>query len=384
MKSNGLRVAVVGAGMGGLACAAALRRLGLDAIVFEQAAEFRRIGAGIQVTPNAVKALRGLGLENRIRALGFEAARGYNREAGSAAITNQLELGDKIIERCGASLITMHRGDLHSALLSALPTDAVVMGRRLTHYTQNADFVELAFEGGSVERADMLVAADGVHSVVRDQIFGAQPPKFTGRVAYRTTFPASLIGDLEIDERCKWWGADRHIVIYFTTRRKDEIYFVTSTPEPDFTVESWSAKGDLAELQSAYRSFHPTVRAVIAACPEAYKWALVVRDPLPTWSQGRVVLLGDACHPMTPYMAQGAASAIEDAVILARSLHDSRVGGLQDAIRVYESVRRPRATAIQQNSAENTWMRNATSFEWVYGYDAWADPMQVSSEPVFN
>jgi len=384
MKSNGLRVAVVGAGMGGLACAAALRRLGLDAIVFEQAAEFRRIGAGIQVTPNAVKALRGLGLENRIRALGFEAARGYNREAGSAAITNQLELGDKIIERCGASLITMHRGDLHSALLSALPTDAVVMGRRLTHYTQNADFVELAFEGGSVERADMLVAADGVHSVVRDQIFGAQPPKFTGRVAYRTTFPASLIGDLEIDERCKWWGADRHIVIYFTTRRKDEIYFVTSTPEPDFTVESWSAKGDLAELQSAYRSFHPTVRAVIAACPEAYKWALVVRDPLPTWSQGRVVLLGDACHPMTPYMAQGAASAIEDAVILARSLHDSRVGGLQDTIRVYESVRRPRATAIQQNSAENTWMRNATSFEWVYGYDAWADPMQVSSEPVFN
>ena len=218
------------------------------------------------------------------------------------------------------------------------------------------------------------MAADGVHSVVREQMLGAQAPRFTGRVAYRTTFPASLLGGLPIDERCKWWGADRHIVIYYITRNRDEVYFVTSTPEPDFDVESWSATGDLATLREAYRDFHPTVRGVLEACPQVHKWAVVARDPLPRWHEGRVALLGDACHPMTPYMAQGAASAIEDAVILSRCL-ERREDGLEAALQTYVATRRPRASAIQLGSAENTWMRDKTDFNWVYGYDAWHAPL---------
>ena len=374
MASKPLRVAIIGAGMGGLACAAALRRIGAQVTIHEQARAFARIGAGIQMTPNAVKALRGLGLEEQLRAVGFEATKGLNRASDDGRITNEIDLGARIVEQCGAPLITMHRGDLHEILLSGVEDGVIQRGRRFVSYRQDADEVELQFEDGSSGKADLLVAADGVHSVVREQMLGVQAPRFTGRVAYRTTFPASLLGGLPIDERCKWWGPDRHIVSYYITRNREEVYFVTSTPEPDFDVESWSATGDLATLREAYRDFHPTVRSVLEACPQVHKWAVVNRDPLPRWHEGRVVLLGDACHPMTPYMAQGAASAIEDAVILSRCL-ERREDGLEAALRTYVATHHPRASAIQQGSAENTWMRDKTDFNWVYGYDVWQAPL---------
>jgi 6-hydroxynicotinate 3-monooxygenase len=374
MALKPLRVAIIGAGMGGLACAAALRKCGADVTIYEQASAFTRIGAGIQMTPNAVKALRGLGLEDKLRAVGFVASKGLNRASDDGRITNEVELGARIVEQCGAPLITLHRGDLHSILLSSVEPGIIQRGKRLLRYDQHADRVELSFEDGSNADADLLVAADGVHSVVREQMLGKEAPRFTGRVAYRTTFAASLLGDLSIDERCKWWGPDRHIVIYYITRKRDEVYFVTSTPEPDFNVESWSTIGDLAALREAYRDFHPTVRGVLEACPQAHKWALVMRNPLPRWHDGRVVLLGDACHPMTPYMAQGAASAIEDAVILARCLA-RREHGLEASLQCYFATRHPRASAIQQGSAENTWMRDKTDFNWVYGYNAWEAPL---------
>ena len=374
MVSKPLRVAIIGAGMGGLACAAALRLINAEVTVYEQARAFARIGAGIQMTPNAVKALRGLGLEAQLRSIGFEATKGLNRSSQDGHITNEIELGARIIEQCGGPLVTLHRGDLHSILLSAVDNGIIQHGKHLVSYRQDGDHVELTFEDGSHGEADLLIAADGVHSVVREQMLGVQPPRFTGRVAYRTTFPTSLLGNLAIDERCKWWGPDRHIVIYFITHNRDEVYFVTSTPEPDFDLESWSTKGDLGTLREAYRDFHPTVRSVLDACPQVHKWALVMRDPLPRWHEGRVVLLGDACHPMTPYMAQGAASAIEDAIILSRCLAN-RENGLEASLKSYFATRHPRASAIQQGSAENTWMKDKTDFNWVYGYDAWQAPL---------
>ena len=170
-------------------------------------------------------------------------------------------------------------------------------------------------------------------------------------------------------------GADRHIVIYYVKPRREEIYFVTSTPESDFEVESWSARGDLTVLRAAYAGFHPDVRAVLAACPEVHKWALVERDPLPRWSEGRAVLLGDACHPMTPYMAQGAAAAIEDAAVLSRCLEGVEADGIERALRRYERSRKERTSRIQLTSRQNTWMRERTDPGWVYGYDAWHEPL---------
>jgi salicylate hydroxylase/6-hydroxynicotinate 3-monooxygenase len=217
-----------------------------------------------------------------------------------------------------------------------------------------------------------------VHSVVRESLFGKEAPHFTGRVAYRTTFPVALLNGLAIDDAAKWWGPDRHIVIYYINPRRDEVYFVTSTPEPDFAVESWSAKGDLQVLRDAYKDFHPTVRAVLDACPEVHRWAVVVREPLPSWCAGNVVLLGDACHPMTPYMAQGAATSVEDAAVLSRCLQDVGRDGVADAFRRFEATRKARTSRIQTVSRTNDMQQIRSEIDTVYGYDAWRAPLEAT------
>jgi len=371
-------IAVVGAGIGGLAVAACLRRAGMDVQIYEQATQFARVGAGIQMTPNAMMVLRGLGLEERLREIAFEPGFGLNRDHDTGAVSNKLPIAKVMQERYGAPFLLMHRADLHAALASLIPESILHRGKKLVGLGQDAGGVALDFADGTQARADLVMAADGVHSLVREIMLGKESPHFTGKVAYRTTFPASRLGNARLlPERTKWWGPDRHIVIYYVTRAQDEIYFVTSQPEDAswMTLESWSAKGSLEELRSAFAAFHPEVRAVLEACPDVYKWALLERDPLPTWRQGHVVLLGDACHPMTPYMAQGAASALEDAVILSRCLERIRDDGLDRALSSYEATRKPRASEIQGTSSQNTWMRQSTDPGWVYGYDAWKAPL---------
>jgi salicylate hydroxylase/6-hydroxynicotinate 3-monooxygenase len=218
-----------------------------------------------------------------------------------------------------------------------------------------------------------------VHSVVRDIIVGPDAPIHKGRIAYRAVFPAALMNGRDIGRsRTKWWGTDRHIVIYYTRKDRGEIYFVTSVPEPAewVTAESWSAKGDVKELRAAYADFHEDVRAVLGACPDCHKWAILEREPLPHWSDGRVVLLGDACHPMTPYMAQGAATSIEDAAVLARCLDAAEGDDIAGAFKRYEAHRKPRTSVVQAISSANTWMKEgASDTSWLYGYDAWTAPL---------
>jgi len=219
--------------------------------------------------------------------------------------------------------------------------------------------------------------------MVRDIIIGPDMPIHRGRIAYRAVFASALLkgGDLG-GSRTKWWGIDRHIVIYYTTRTCSEVYFVTSVPEPAewLTRESWSAKGDVRELRHAYEGFHPDVRRVLDACPECHKWAILERDPLPRWSDQGVVLLGDACHPMTPYMAQGAATAIEDAAVLARCLEAVDGESIAAAFQRYEAHRKPRVSRIQAISSANTWMKGGhDDTSWLYGYDAWEAPLPPPS-----
>jgi salicylate hydroxylase/6-hydroxynicotinate 3-monooxygenase len=283
----------------------------------------------------------------------------------------------------------MHRADLHTALLSLSPSENIHLGKKLARFEQDKEGVTLLFTDGSQARASALIGADGVHSVVRDQPFGKERPRYTGRVAYRSTFPARLLGDLDLgDVATKWWGPDRHIVIYYITASRDEAYFTTSVPAATPDLESWSLKADMTELRAAFANFHPEVRQVLDACPEANKWPIYDRDPQERWGKDRVYLLGDACHPMTPYMAQGAASAIEDAGVLARCLEGASGSDLRAAFRRYEATRRPRASRIQSISHLNKrdWMRvNVEAPEartkadaepdWVYGYDAWSAPL---------
>jgi 6-hydroxynicotinate 3-monooxygenase len=368
-----MRIAVVGAGMGGLTVAATLRRIGVEVEIYEQATRFARTGAGIQMTPNAMKVLRALGLEERLVRIAFRPTEMRNRDWGTGNLTFELTLGARAERTYGAPYLLLHRGDLHEALTTLVPGEIVHLDKRLMDLDPAADGVELRFADGTMARADAVIGADGVHSRVRDIILGSEEPVFTGRVAYRAVYPSELLGGYPIDPGCKWWGPDRHIVIYYVSGGR-EVYFTTSVPE-DWRVESWSAEGDVDELRAGFTGFHADVQKVLAVCPKVHRWAIYQRDPLPTWSQGRVVLLGDACHPMTPYMAQGAATSMEDAAVIARCIEGVGPEGIVEAFQRYEASRKPRTSEIQLESRENRWLRQPTRPDWVYGYDACRAPL---------
>src|SRR5260221_12205875 len=368
-------IAIVGAGMGGLASAAALRRVGIGGTVYEQASQFVRLGAGIQIGCNAMKVLRGLGLETRLRSQSFYPRSWNNRDWKTGEVKFDMIFGESAEQKFGAPYLLAHRGDLHAALASAVPDEHVKLSHKLVGLDETGEGVRLSFANGETAVADAVVGADGVHSVVRDILFDTSPVNFTGRIAYRTTYPAVLLGGEKIDDCTKWWGDDRHIVIYYVKPDRSEIYLVTSQPEPEFRIESWSAKGDVRELRSAFAGFDRQVETVLAACPDVHKWAIVDRNSLARWSDRNITLLGDACHPMTPYMAQGAAMAIEDAAVLSRCLDGAGRDGVANAFRRFEATRKERTARVQQTSRTNTWLRSKTDADWVYAYDAWTAPL---------
>lgn len=376
MSNSKPEIAIVGAGMGGMAVAATLLRAGFGVQVYEQASRFARVGAGIQMMPNSMKVLRRIGVEEQLRASAFAPYSHLNRSGDSGELMRELPMPESLY---GAPYLCMHRGDLHQALVAAVPPERVHLSKKLAGLDQLGDTVKLRFADGSSARADAVIGADGVHSLVREVLFGPDRPIHKGRIAYRAAFPAALLKGGDIGRsRTKWWGSDRHIVIYYTRADRSELYFVTSVPEPAdwVTPESWSARGDVQDLRAAYAGFHPEVRMVLDAAPDCHKWAILEREPMAHWSTGRAVLLGDACHPMTPYMAQGAATSIEDAAILARCLEAVDGDDIEAAFRTYEAHRKPRVSRIQAISSANTWMKGGDGdTSWLYGYDAWETPL---------
>src|SRR5260370_642176 len=238
--ARALTIAMVGAGMGGLASAAALRRVGIDVTVYEQAAQFVRLGAGIQIGCNAMKVLRGLGLESRLRGGSFYPRSWNNRDWRTGEVKSGMFWGESAEQKFGAPYLVAHRGDLHAALASAVPDERVKLNHKLLGLDETSDGVRLAFANGEIAVADAVIGADGVHSVVRDILFGASPVNYTGRIAYRTTYPAALLSGQKIDDCTKWWGEDRHIVIYYVKPDRSEIYFVTSRKDRPARVQQTS------------------------------------------------------------------------------------------------------------------------------------------------
>ncbi len=375
---SALRIGICGGGVGGLAAAIALGRKGHAVTVFEQTPLFKRVGADVNLTPNAVRALDGLA-GNVAVSLRDAAARPTHRISrtwDTGEITSMLEMAEAAETRYGAPQLTIHRADLLAALQAEVPASVMRMGVRVTGIEEHGAGGGIVLSGGGVERFDVVIGADGIHSVVRAALLGPDQPEFTGLVSFRAVVPRASLDLPHLDAFTKWWGPTPDMqIVTFPLNRGQETFIFATTAQDDWREESWTLPGDVEELRHVYRDFHPEARALLAACTEVTKSALYVRQPLPFWSRGAVGLLGDACHPMVPFMAQGACMAIEDAVVLARALASVLEGvapaGVPQALRAYEAARKPRTTRVQEGSRGNEWLKQGGNADWVYGYDAW-------------
>ncbi|HET7377618.1 MAG TPA: FAD-dependent monooxygenase [Anaerolineae bacterium] len=309
-------MAVIGGGIGGLGAALSLFRAGFDVQVYEQAHALREVGAGIQVSPNASRVLHGLGLADKLAELGVRPGAHHQRRWDDGRTLQKTPLGDAVIEAFGFPHYQSHRADVLSMLIAAFPAERLHIGHRLVAFTDRGDCVNAEFENGKRITTDALIGADGIHSTVRKLLFGPANPHFTGCVAYRGLIPVERIKHLNVEVNAqRWLGAGKHIVIYYVAAKR-LLNFVGVIDQNTWTGESWTDRGDVKDLRAAFADWDPNLRAIIETIDETFIWGLFDRTPLPRWSVGRVTLLGDAAHPMLPFMAQGAAQALEDGVSL--------------------------------------------------------------------
>ncbi len=345
-------IAIIGGGIGGLAAAALLVRAGFDAQVYEQASALGEVGAGINIGPNASRILHRLGIAEALGRCGVKPVTFDQRRWDDGRMLLRAPLGEAVESAFGAPYYTFHRGDLHGAIAGAVPADRVHLAHRLTRLIDRGDQVEAQFDNGATISADVLIGADGIHSAVRHALFGPEAPRFTGCVAYRGLVPADRLRhlDLEVTNQI-WMGPGGHFVHYFVAAGR-LVNFVAVTEADSWLGESWVDRGEVADALAAFPGWHDQVLSIIGAVDETYKWALFDRSPLPRWSVGRVTLLGDACHPMLPFMGQGAAQAIEDAATLKGCLLQHK-GDVAAALRRYEKLRLPRASRLQGLSETN-------------------------------
>ena len=347
------RVIIVGAGIGGLSTALALAQLGVQVVVCEQAETFGEVGAGLQISPNAMKVLHDLGLQEALSPFAFVPQYAAMRDYKTGEYYLKVPLADTAASQYGAPYWHLHRADLHKVLVRASENAGVelILNAKVTHFNDNIKKNEIGvfLKDGREFFADLLVGADGVRSHIREQIFGPEKATFMGHVAWRGIVPVSSLSiDIKPDA-CVWVGPNRHFVSYYL-RGGDYVNFVAVEERNDWKSESWREEGNVEELKRAFEDWHPEVSELLNSATSSFLWALNGRDELPAWYQGRVVLLGDACHPMLPFMAQGAAMAIEDAYVLAKYVTQRP---LSDALMSYEKIRKPRATRIQKMSKAN-------------------------------
>jgi 6-hydroxynicotinate 3-monooxygenase len=369
---RGSRIAVIGAGLGGATAAALLQREGFQVRLYEQARSFERIGAGIHVSANVMKVLHHLDAAHGLSQIGIHPDTFTSREWDTGEVSFELALGNTGRQKYGASYITVHRHDLHEAILEKVQPGTIEFGKRLTDVNLDGAAARLRFGDGSVVEADLVIGADGVNSKVREAVIGPSPSRFTGAVAHRAIYPSALLDGMQVRNCTKWWGPNSHILIYYIEQSRKEIYLVTSAKGEWNSQAPWEFC-TREEVAGAFEGFHPEVRTVIETAPQLTKWPILDIKPIDKWSERSLVLLGDACHAMTPYMASGAAMAIEDAAVLVRCLLES--DDHATAFALYQTTRIARVSKVQRISAENTFLRYPTDPAWVFGYDAVAVPL---------
>lgn len=388
-------VLMAGGGIGGLAASLALAQAGFKVRVYEAATEMAEAGAGIQIGANGVKALRALGLEAAATARASKPVALELRLPGTGRVVSRVALGAAHVERYGAPYFHFHRADLHAVLQDAVraaPDIELKTGCRVMRVTHARGAAGLTFADGTEDEGDAVIGADGIRSAVREGVAGQDEPRFTGMMAWRALVPARP------DELAKpavttvWMGQGRHLVTYPLIPRR-VINLVGVVERSDWTSESWTEPGEVADMQADFAGWHDEIDALLARVEMPWRWALYERLPLSTWCAGRAALLGDACHAMPPFLAQGASMALEDAVVLARSLK-ARPDDWTKALRDYSLARRHRTERVQKASWANAWrfhlkhpaMRFAVygalealsslapsrpmrMYDWLYGHD---------------
>ena len=369
---DSIDIAVIGAGLGGAATMALLHEAGFEAHIYEQAPSFSRLGAGIHIGPNIMKVFRQIGLEEQLCGLGAHPDYWFSRDGNSGDYRSRIRLGDFAKKEYGAAYVTIHRGDMHAIQIDALPQDRLHYDHRLTDLTEREDDVLLTFANGNQVAARIVIGADGINAVVRECLLGPEKPRFSGWIGHRALLNVDKLRatGLEFEDCVKWWwDRSRHIMAYATRQDGAEYYYVTGVPVDGWEHESGWVDSSREEMEAIFGNSHPVVNALIDATEEVTKWPFWNRDPLSLWSQGRLCLLGDACHPMRPHMAQGAAMAIEDGAVLVRCLSETGIGDYGSAFDLYENTRRSRATRVQDISNANTWLKEPEDPAWVYAYD---------------
>lgn len=390
-----MRVLIAGAGIGGLTAALAALRQGHEVEVYEQASELKEVGAGVQLSANGTRVLYALGVGEELKSLSCEATGKEIRLWNTGETWKLFDLGKVSIERYGFPYFTVYRPDLLDVLARAvrrLKADAIHLGRKCVGFTQTDGEVRLDLEDGTTATGDALIGADGVHSPIRQALFGADKPQFSGIIAWRGIIPMErLPARMERRVGVNWVGPGGHVV-HYPLRGGAVLNFVGALERTDWQIESWSARGTTEELAADYRGWHEDIQTLIRNIPVPHKWALMVRPPMPRWTVGRVTLLGDACHSMVPFLAQGAVMAMEDGLILARALTELD-GDVASRLARYEEARRERTRRAVEGSADNIarfhdraladpvgarqyvereWAGHnvASRYEWLFRYDA--------------
>lgn len=387
------RIAVIGGGIGGLTAAHALRLRGFEPRVYEAAPELKEIGAGVALHPNAMKALRALDLESPVRSLAWESEYQVVRHWRSGRIVTKTPQRGYLDRRFGATGCTVHRADLLDVLAAALPVGTVQLGARCVSVQSNAHGASARFTDGSEVEADVIIGADGIHSAVRRSLVGPDAPRFTGKVCWRFLLPVDAVKDADLSNYTLWIGPHGSVVVYLV-RRGDVVNAVAHCDNDTWMEESWTTECDPSEALANFAGWHEPLLRLFEASERHYKWALFERDPLPAWTSGRATLLGDAAHPMLPYLGQGAAQAIEDGCVLAMAL-SVLTDDFGAALQLYEQSRLWRTTRVvlaarARGTGDQTpsrWTalkrdlliamlsrlgsdRTGRGFAWLYDYDA--------------
>lgn len=348
-----LNVLIVGGGIGGLAAAVSLQRAGFRVTVFEQASAMGEVGAGISISPNGALALKQLGLSDEFHKLARPTEYQVVRQWQSGNRLAQVTRGTRLMQSYGESYYTVHRADVHGILASAVTTNdphAIRLGCKFERFEQDATGVTVHFAGGESVRGDLLLGADGVRSRVRSQLFGPEEVRFTGFIAYRGLVPLELVPPEAMDPPCQVWMGKRLMLNRYPVRGGRLLNFVAFALRSGWEEEGWSIPASKAEILKEFSGWHPHVTRIIEAAPEAnlFKWALCARSALMRWFIGRVTLLGDAAHPLLPYLGQGAVLALEDAAILGRAL--AAAPTVEQGLARYEAARVGRARFVVERS----------------------------------